>query len=162
MFMQSTLVRDFMTASPVTIKPQDSVETVLKLLEERRISGLPVVDETEKVVGIVSETDLLFRERPIRMPLYLTFLGSVIYLEPLDKFDQQLKKSLGMLVQDVMTSEPITVTPNTPISQAANLMLEKQINRLPVVDEASKLVGIITRGDLVRALRSGDASEVST
>lgn len=151
-----------MTASPVTVKPQDSVETVLKLLEERGVSGLPVVNETEKVVGIVSETDLLFRERPIRMPLYLTFLGSVIYLESLDKFDQQLKKSLGMLVQDVMTPEPITVTPNTPISQAANLMLEKRINRLPVVDEASKLVGIITRNDLVRALKSNSASGVST
>lgn len=154
MSIQSALVQDFMTANPVTIQPQDSVETVLKLLEERRISGLPVVDETGKVVGIVSETDLLFRERPIRMPLYLTFLGSVIYLEPLDKFDQQLKKSLGMLVQDVMTPNPTTVTSATPISQAANLMLEKQINRLPVVDEAAKLAGIITRNDLVRALRS--------
>jgi CBS domain-containing protein len=162
MSTQSDLVQDFMSANPVTIQPQDSVETVLKLLEERHISGLPVVDETGKVVGIISETDLLFKERPIRMPLYLTFLGSVIYLEPLDKFDQQLKKSLGMLVQDVMTPKPITVSPDTPISQAANLMLEKQINRLPVVDQANKLVGIITRNDLVRSLRASSASEVST
>jgi len=148
-----SVVQDFMTPAPVTVQPQDSVETVLKLLEERHISGLPVVDENHKVIGIISEADLLFKERPIRMPLYLTFLGSVIYLEPLDKFDQQLKKSLGMLVQDVMTPKPITVTADTPISQAADLMLEKRINRLPVVEPDNTLVGILTRDDLVRALR---------
>jgi len=149
-----SLVQDFMTPDPVTIQPQDSVESVLKLLEERHISGLPVVDENKKVIGIVSEADLLFKERPIRMPLYLTFLGSVIYLEPLDKFDQQLKKSLGMLVQDVMTAKPVTVTADTPISQAAGLMLDRRINRLPVVDQDNTLVGILTRHDLVQVLRS--------
>jgi len=148
-----SVVQDFMTPDPVTVQPQDSVETVLKLLEERHISGLPVVDENKKVIGIVSEADLLFKERPIRMPLYLTFLGSIIYLEPLDKFAQQLKKSLGILVQDVMTPKPITVTADTPISQAATLMLDQRINRLPVVEQDNTLVGILTRDDLLRALR---------
>ncbi len=109
------------------------------------------------MIGIVSEADLLFKERPIRMPLYLTFLGSVIYLEPLDKFDQQLKKSLGMLVQDVMTPKPVTVTADTPISQAAGLMLDRRINRLPVVEQDNTLVGILTRHDLVQVLRSDSA-----
>lgn len=158
MSIQSALVQDFMTPNPVTVRLLDSVETILKLLEERHISGLPVLDENDKVIGIVSETDLLFKERSIRMPLYLTFLGSVIYLEPLDKFNQQLKKSLGMLVQDVMTSRPVTIAPDRPISQAADLMLEKQVNRLPVVDQENKLVGILTRGDLVRALRLDSAT----
>jgi CBS domain-containing protein len=147
------LVQGFMTENPVTIKPLDTVETVLKLLEEKHISGLPVVDEDGKVVGVVSEADLLFKERPLRMPLYLTFLGGVIYLEPLDKFLQQLKKTLGILVQDVMTLAPITITPDTPVPCAANLMLEKRINRLPVVDDKGKLIGIITRNDLLRALK---------
>jgi len=146
-------VQDFMTANLVTVKPLDTVETVLKLLEERHISGLPVVNEDGKVVGVISEADLLFKERPLRMPLYLTFLGSVIYLEPLDKFAQQLKKTLGILVQDVMTPDPITITPDAPVSQAANLMLEKRINRVPVVDKEGKLIGIITRSDLMRALK---------
>lgn len=161
MSIESALVQDFMTPNPITVRPLDSVETVLKLLEEHHISGLPVVDDNDKVVGIVSETDLLFKERPIRMPLYLTFLGSVIYLEPLDKFNQQLRKSLGMLVQDVMTSKLVTVRPDTPISQAANLMLERQINRLPVVDEGNQPVGILTRNDLIRALRLDSASDPS-
>jgi len=153
MAIQSAFVQNFMTANPVTAKPLDSVETVLKLLEEQHISGLPVVNDNNEVIGVVSETDLLFKERPIRMPLYLTFLGSVIYLESLDKFEQQLKKSLGMLVQDVMTPEPINISVDAPISEAASLMLDKRINRLPVVDQDNKLIGILTRSDLMRVLR---------
>ena len=149
---QVTLVKEVMTLEPVAVKRSDSVETVLKLLEEKHISGLPVVDDEGQVVGVVSEADLLFKEKPIRMPLYLTFLDSIIYLEPLDKFKQQLQKSLGIFVADVMTSKPITIFPNAPVSKAAELMLAKSINRLPVVDETAKLVGIVTRNDLLKAL----------
>lgn len=154
MLTETRQVKDLMTTDPVTVKPTDSVETVLQCLEESHISGLPVVNETGKVVGVVSEADLLFRERPVRLPLYLSFLGGIIYLEPLDHFVQQLKKSLGILVQDVMTPNPITIAPDALISQAADLMLEKRVNRLPVVDETGALVGIITRDDLLRALKS--------
>ena len=150
--MTQTLVKDVMVANPITVKPDDSVETVLKLLSEKHISGLPVIDDEEKVVGVVSEADLLFKEKPIRMPLYLTFLDSIIYLEPLDKFKQHLKKSLGVLVEDVMTPKPIVISSNAPVSQAAELMLTKRINRLPVVDETKKLVGIVTRDNLLKAL----------
>lgn len=149
---ETTLVKDVMVVDPVTVKPSDSVETVLQLLEEKHISGLPVVDNAGKVVGVVSEADLLFKEKPIRMPLYLTFLDSIIYLEPWDKFKHQLKKNLGVLVEDVMTSKPITITPNASVSQAAELILNQRINRLPVIDDAGKLVGIVTRNDLLKAL----------
>ncbi len=111
------------------------------------------MDEEEKVVGVVSEADLLFREKPMRMPLYLTFLDSIIYLESLERFKQQLKKNLGMVVEEVMTSKPITICPDSPVSQAAELMLDKRINRLPVVERRGKLVGIVTRDDLLKALR---------
>lgn len=153
MTIQAKRVQDYMNPEPVTVLASDSVETVLKLLEERHISGLPVVDDSGKVIGVVSEGDLLFKESPMRMPLYLTFLGGVIYLESPDKFDQQLKKTLGTQVQDVMSAQPITITPETPLSEAANLMIERRINRLPVVDAQDQLVGIISRNDLVQALR---------
>ena len=152
MLKQAASVRNVMVADPITVQPSDSVETVLQLLEEKHISGLPVVDNAGKVVGVVSEADLLFKEKPIRMPLYLTFLDSIIYLEPLDKFKHQLKKSLGVLVEDVMTSKPITITPDASVSQAAELILNQRINRLPVIDDVGKLVGIVTRNDLLKAL----------
>jgi CBS domain-containing protein len=150
---RETLVKEVMVIAPITVKPSDLVETVLKLLEEKHISGLPVVDDEGQVVGVVSEADLLFKEKPIRMPLYLTFLDSIIYLEPLDKFKQQLKKNLGVLVEDLMTSKPSTISSDAPVSQAAELMLTKRINRLPVLDETGKLVGIVTRNDLLKDLR---------
>ena len=152
MLKQAASVRNVMVADPITVQPSDSVETVLQLLEEKHISGLPVVDNAGKVVGVVSEADLLFKEKPIRMPLYLTFLDSIIYLEPLDKFKHQLKKSLGVLVEDVMTSKPITITLDASVSQAAELILNQRINRLPVIDDVGKLVGIVTRNDLLKAL----------
>ncbi|MBE9067229.1 CBS domain-containing protein [Leptolyngbya cf. ectocarpi LEGE 11479] len=150
---QTYLVKDLMTLNPVTVKPLDLVETVLKRLEENHVSGLPVVNDDNKVVGIISEADLLFKERPIQLPLYLNFLGTLVYLDPPGRFQQQLKKSLGILVQDVMTSHAITITPKTPIAKAANLMIGKRVNRLPVVDNQKQLVGIITREDLLKALR---------
>ena len=142
-----------MTPNPITISPNDSVEAAIKVLEEHRISGLPVVDATDQVQGIISEGDLLVRESPLQPPLYLTLLGSIIYFESPAKFHQHIKKALGMLVQDVMTSKPITTSPETSLGEAAQLMIEKRINRLPVVDSNQKLIGIITRHDLVRALK---------
>ena len=150
---QTYLVKDLMTPNPVTVKPLDLVETVLKRLEESHVSGLPVINNDGKVVGVISEADLLFKERPIQLPLYLNFLGSIIYLEPPGKFQQQLKKSLGILVQDVMTPNPIAVDLEAPIAKAANLMIGKRVNRLPVIDDQKQLVGIITREDLLKALK---------
>jgi CBS domain-containing protein len=146
-------VKDFMTVQPVTTSPSASVEAAVKTMEEHQISGLPVVDEGNRVVGILSEGDLLIRESPMKQPLYMTLLGSIIYFESPTQFHQHIKKSLGMLVQDVMTGKPITIHPEASLSDAAEVMLEKKVNRLPVVDAEQKLVGILTRHDLVSALK---------
>ena len=154
MAVSPPVVKDFMTPDPIVISPTDSLETVIKLLEEHRISGLPVVDDANHVVGIISEGDLLVRESPMKPPLYMTLLGSVIYFESPKQFHQYMQKALGMLVQNVMTDHPITTQPDVPLTSAANLMLTKQINRLPVIDDDQRLIGIITRHDLVCALKS--------
>ncbi len=142
-----------MTPNPIAIAPTEPVEEAVKILEKHGISGLPVVDAAGHIQGIISEGDLLVRESPLQPPLYLTLLGSIIYFESPAKFHQHIKKALGMLIQDVMTSNPITTSPDTPLEEVAHLMIEKRINRLPVVDANQKLVGIITRHDLVSALK---------
>jgi CBS domain-containing protein len=149
----SQLVQDFMTPNPVTVKPTDSVATVVKILDEQRFRGLPVVDEQGNFVGLVSEEDLMVREAPVQSPLYLTLLGSIIYFDSSEKFQQQLKKSLGMLVQDVMTTHPPTTQPHASLSEVAQTMLQSRIGQLPVLDADHKLIGIITRHDLIHALR---------
>ena len=153
MAISPPVVKDFMTPNPITVKPSTSIEAVIKVLEEHKISGLPVVDDTGKVVGVISEGDLLVRESPLQPPLYLTLLGGVIYFDSPAHFHQHMKKALGMLVQDVMTSKPILTTPETTLAEAAQVMLDKKINRLPVVDSTQTLIGIITRHDLVCALK---------
>ena len=147
-------VQDYMTSNPVTISPTASVEDAVKVMEEQGISGLPVLDESGTLVGILSEGDLLVRESPMKPPLFMTLLGGVIYFESPSKFHQHIKKSLGMLVGDLMTSKVITTAPDTSLDEVSDKMLSKKINRLPVVDKDSKLVGIVTRHDLVRALKS--------
>ncbi|QUY40441.1 CBS domain-containing protein [Acaryochloris marina] len=159
MAISRPVVKDFMTPDPIAISPTDSLETVIKLLEDHRISGLPVVDDVNHVVGIISEGDLLVRESPMKPPLYMTLLGSVIYFESPKQFHQHMQKAFGMLVQDVMTNQPITTQPDMPLTSAANLMLTKKINRLPVVDKDQCLIGIITRHDLVCALKPAITSE---
>ena len=147
-------VQDFMTPNPITISPTATVEEAVKLMEEKGISGLPVLDDDNKLVGIISEGDLLVRESPMKPPLFMTLLGGVIYFESPTKFHQHIKKSLGMLVGDVMTSKVITTSPDTLLNEVSDKMLSKKVNRLPVIDEDSKLVGILTRHDLVSALKS--------
>lgn len=159
MSRSSLVVRDFMTVNPVTISPTDSLETVIKLLEQYQISGLPVVDETNHVVGIISEGDLLVRESPMQPPLHMTLMGSLIYFESPKQFHQHMQKALGMFVQDVMSAKPITAQLDLPIATAASMMLNKKINRLPVVDDNQTLIGIITRHDLVQALKPAVAFE---
>jgi CBS domain-containing protein len=153
MMVASQLVQDFMTPNPVTVKPTDSVATVVKILDEQRFRGLPVVDDQGMFVGLISEEDLIVREAPVQSPLYLTLLGSIIYFDSSEKFQQQLKKSLGMLVQDVMTTKPATTKPQATISEVAQTMLQSRVGQLPVLDDQQKLVGIITRHDLIHALR---------
>jgi CBS domain-containing protein len=152
MSVATSLVKDFMTPSPVAIGQTETVEAAVKLMEQHQISGLPVVDKQGLLVGILSEGDLLVREAPLQTPLYMTLLGSIIYFESPTQFHQHMKKALGMLVQDIMTANPVTVDPAISLTHAAQLMLEKKVNRLPVV-EGNRLVGILTRHDLVSALK---------
>jgi CBS domain-containing protein len=152
MSVTPSLVKDFMTSTPVTIGRTETVEAAVKLMEQHQISGLPVVDEQGLLVGILSEGDLLVREAPLQTPLYMTLLGSIIYFESPTQFHQHMKKALGMLVQDIMTANPVTVGPDVSLAHAAQLMLERKVNRLPVV-EGNHLIGILTRHDLVGALK---------
>ncbi|BCX11105.1 MAG: membrane protein [Thermosynechococcus sp.] len=154
----TALVRDYMTPNPVTIRAAAPIAEAVRLMEAKQVRGLPVVDDKGKLVGLVSEADLIVREAPLEPPLYITFLGSIIYFESPESFHQHLKKTLGQQVQDVMTSNPHTINVDAPISEAARLMVNHHISRLPVLNDQGELVGIISRHDLLRALHAQEAS----
>lgn len=145
-------VADVMSRDPITAFPNTPLKEVIQILAERRISGLPVLDEAEKLVGIISETDLMWQETGATPPAYIMLLDSVIYLENPARYEQELHKALGQTVGEVMSRDPVTTTPDQSLPDAARLMHERSIHRLPVLDAMGHLVGILTRGDIVRAM----------
>lgn len=130
-------VADWMTPKPFTLKPAESVSRAIHLMKEKRIRRIPIVSEAGKLVGIVSDRDLKDVSPSRATTLDIWELHYV-----LDKL------KLG----DIMTRKPWTVGPETPIEKAALLMMQKRVEGLPVLDSGRKLVGILTEGDVFRAL----------
>ncbi len=140
-----------MTREVVTLRPGMSVTDAAKVLSGQEIGGAPVVDSGGKLVGIISESDLIVQDIRLHFPTYIHFLDSYIYLESLAKFEETLKKAVGATVGDVMTADVFTVTGDSTVEDIATLMIEKDIDRVPVVDD-SQVVGIITKGNIVKIL----------
>jgi CBS domain-containing protein len=151
----SKLVADVMTPNPITATTSTPLTEVIQTLAKQRFSGLPVVDESNKLIGVVSETDLMWRESGVTPPPYIMLLDSVIYLENPGRYEREVHKALGETVKDVMSLNPVTIAPDQPLREAARLMHESEIQQLPVVNEDGQVVGIITRGDIVRAMANG-------
>jgi CBS domain-containing protein len=147
-------VKDVMTSDVVTVRPETSLKDVAAILTERRISGVPVVDASGKVVGVVSEGDILFKERgPSERTGLLAW-----FADPYDVAEQL--KLAARTAGEAMTAPAKTIAPWRPVSSAAAEMLDEGVNRLPVVDDEGRLVGIVTRADLVRAFVRTDAALV--
>lgn len=150
MSISDPLVSDIMTHDPIVVNPETALKEAIKLIAENRISGLPVVAADRKLVGIISETDLMWQETGVKPPAYIMLLDSVIYLENPATYDRELHKALGQTVRDVMTKDVVTTPPDKSLQDAARMMHSRKIHRLPVVDDSKHVVGILTRGDIVR------------
>ena len=150
--MSELLARDVMVKKVITINKNASVAELSELLIKNKISGLPVVDDSGKLVGIATEGDLIVRDADLHFPRYFKLLDSIIYLESLNKFKRNLRKYLGTKVEDVMTSKVKIVKEDTPVNVVANIMVRNNVNRVPVLDNDGDLVGIITRADIVKSM----------
>ncbi|MBE9116692.1 CBS domain-containing protein [Lusitaniella coriacea LEGE 07157] len=150
----SKTVAEIMTPNPVTVKPQTPLQEAIQILAEKRISGLPVVDDAGALIGVISESDLMWQETGADPPPYVMFLDSVIYLKNPARYEKELHKALGQTVGEVMSDEPITVNTDCNLREAARLMHEKNVRRLPVVDSDKQVVGILTQGDIIRSMAS--------
>lgn len=146
---------NIMTKNVVTISPGAEIEQAARLLLEHKFSGLPVVDEENRVVGIISEGDLVIREQEVKAPAFSEVLGGVIFLESQKRFFEELKKTIALTVDQLMSRKVFTVDEEATLEQIAKLMSKHEVNRVPVVDADNKLVGIVTRQDIIRQL-TGD------
>jgi CBS domain-containing protein len=147
-------VRDIMDSSPATVHPDTPVEQVVTLLREHELPGVPVVDADGRCVGIVSEADLVLPDDQgdLHIPHYINLFGGTVFIEPLGRFEQRLRKAFASTAADMMTRDPDSVAPDTTVKEAARMIHESGHNRLPVVDEDGRLVGVVTRLDVLGAL----------
>jgi CBS domain-containing protein len=148
------LVRDIMDAEPPSVGVDDSVETVLALLKEHELPGVPVVDEDDRCVGIITEADLVLsgEDEDLHLPHYFELFGGVVFVESVSHFEERVRKAYAATARDMMTPDPVTIGPEATVEEAARLIARRKHNRLPVVEEDGRLVGVVTRVDVLDAL----------
>src|SRR4051812_39794313 len=126
-------VRDIMDANLPTVRPDDSVETVVHLLRDHDLPGIAVVNDGGRCVGMVTESDLVIadEEGDLHLPHMISLFGGVVFLEPLSRFEHRLKKAVAAEVNDMMTADPITVEAGGGAPRAARPVSRKRPNPPP-------------------------------
>ena len=145
--MNDKRAKDIMTTDVIVANKNDIIANVANLLIKEKIGGLPVVDEENKVVGIISETDIMKKESHVDSPRMLNFIQGIIFLDDMKKFEDEMRAIAAYKSKDI-----ITVNENDTFDYVANVMINKSINRVPVVDENNFLKGIICRYDIIKAM----------
>ena len=146
--------QNIMTHDVVTVKENATVRELAALLLERNISGAPVVDETGAVIGVVTESDLIFQNKKVHLPTAFAILDAFVFLERPEKMETELKKIAGSKVGDICSRKLISVGPETELEDLATLMAEKKIHTLPVMSDG-RLVGVIGKSDIIRTIAQG-------
>ncbi|MCR3922087.1 MAG: CBS domain-containing protein [Firmicutes bacterium] len=145
-------VKDIMTTEVITVHKETTIKEVARLLIEHRISGLPVVDEEKRLIGVVTEGDLIYADKKLHAPAFTEILGGVIFFENPKQMGEDLQKMTAYKVSGIMTTEVFSVREDAAVEDAATIMVEKGINRVPVVTKDKTLVGIVSRQDIIRSM----------
>jgi len=142
---------DIMTLNPITVSPDTEIIKAAELLLEKRINGLPVVDNAGKLVGIICQSDLIAQQKKIPLPSFFTFLDGFITTISYKQVEKQAEKIAATVVGQAMTKKPVTVNPDTTIETIAALMVDNSFHTLPVV-ENNMLIGIVGKEDVLKTL----------
>lgn len=141
-----------MTKKVVAVKETESLKNLFKVLDRNGILGVPVVSKAGKVVGIVTESDLIRHFTTLKTPNAIGILGGILYLDDIREFNDSLKEHAAETVKGMMKKNPIVIRETATLQQAINLMAAKKVSRLPVVDGRMKLRGIVTRTDILHQI----------
>ncbi|MFN8496102.1 MAG: CBS domain-containing protein [Caldilineaceae bacterium] len=153
------LVQEIMSSPAITVQPETTIQEVARIMGEHHISGVPVVDVDGRLLGTVTEVNLIARNAPLKEPRYLAVLSAVIPvgLDNYYEYKQQLRQALATNARQLMNSDVITVEPSTTVEEALEIMLNPEHTMLPVL-ENDRLVGVVTRTDLVRLIENLEAA----
>lgn len=142
---------DIMKKEVISVTPETDITQAVEILLNNHINGIPVVDGDGVLKGILCQSDLIFQQKNISLPPILTFLDSIIPLSSSKKLQHEMEKMAAITVAHAMVADPVTVTPDTPVSDIAALMVEKHFHTIPVVQD-NKVVGIVGKEDMLKTL----------
>lgn len=143
--------KDIMTREVITVRQDTPIKDLAEILWKNRISGVPVLDENNEVISVVTESDLIDQTKKVHIPTMISLLDSVIFLESSKKTEKEIRKMSGNTVGDICASELVTVTEDTGLDDIATIMSEKSLHTLPVTQD-DKLVGVIGKSDIIRSI----------
>ena len=143
--------QDVMTREVCTVHEETDLKELAALFVEHNYKTLPVVDGAGRLVGVVSQTDLIEQDKPLHIPTVISLFDWVIYLESPKAFSDEVRKVSARKVGEICAREVITCAPATPIDEIASLMVEHKVHLLPVVD-GELLVGVVARLDIIRSM----------
>jgi len=147
-------VTEVMTTPVTTLTADTTIEEAASLLVEADIGGAPVVDGSGRLIGLLDDSDLVLSEARLHAPTTIEILGAYIPLPgERRRFQDELRQALGKTVGEVMEDDPPSVQPDATVEDVATLLHDRAVSRVAVVDAERQVVGIVSRGDLVRALR---------
>jgi CBS domain-containing protein len=145
---------EIMDADVPTVSPDADARAAIELLAKTEVGAIPVTDQQRRVVGIVSESDLVLsdEEADLHLPHYLNIMGGIVFVGSMKGFEKRLDKAFATQVSELMTPDPIVVRTDDNADVVARTIAEKHHNHLPVVDDEGRLAGLVTRADALAAL----------
>ncbi len=148
---------EIMNADVPTVSPDDDARAAIDLLAKTEMGAIPVVDDDRKVVGIVSESDLILsdEESDLHLPHYLNIMGGIVFVGSMKGFEERLNKAFATEVAELMTADPVVAQADQDAEAVAKTIADKHHNHLPVVDAEGRFAGMVTRADALAALVDG-------
>jgi CBS domain-containing protein len=143
-------VKDIMTTDVITIRPEATVKELARLLIDHRISGVPVVDNDNRLLGVVTENDLINQNKRLHIPTVLRLFDAYFVLGS-GQTEEELKKMVAITVKEICTGDAVTVTEDASLQEIATIMSEKNIHTIPVLKD-DKVIGIVGKVDIVKAM----------
>lgn len=145
------LVKDLMTSKVMTVKPTATIEQVAEILHTYHFTGIPVVDEKGTLLGVIMERDFITADSKLYLPTYIQMLKDLDFVQNDKKrLSKEAKGIMEATAADIMNSNIVTATPKTTLKEIADLFATKRVNPIPIVEKNHKLVGVISRSDLIK------------
>lgn len=143
--------KDIMTREVISVAPETTIEDLARLFVEKRVSAMPVVTAEDRLLGVVSESDLVKQNKPLHLPTVISLFDWVLYLESEKDFREEVERITARTVSEILSEKVVYCTPDTALSEIAALMTKNKVNLLPVIDD-EKIVGVVSRLDVIKAM----------